>query len=830
MQLTDYFSAEAIAEMRAEIADAGGNEVFFAGWRRGKRVIVEVEVLARGDDRGVPALLQASRRADAVIHNHPSGVLTPSPEDLEIAAELGFGGVGFLIVDNEVRKVYACVEMIRDRTPGELDPEEVERLLHADGPIAARVAGFERRREQLAMLREVVAAFNKGRILIVEAGTGTGKSMAYLVPALLWAARNKERCVVSTGTINLQQQLIEKDIPLLVAALDVPVKFTLVKGRGNYICLLKLTRGVADQRSLFDDREMNDLEAIRKWAQQTADGSRSDLSFVPSWELWEKLSADGDTCLFRRCPHYKDCFLMQARRRASSADLLVVNHHLLFADLALRRAGAGYERAALLPAYQRLILDEAHKVEDAASSYFGKQVTALGLRRTVRRIYRTGRRREQGLVPVILRRLKNRALARELQEAFAGLHQRLIEDLEAELDQAPQRMLHYLRENAQRADSEWKLRLKPETYFSDGFQEEIAGPLHSLLTALRRLVAAFKEWVSDLDDLGSELELERKQLQAQVGRLTDACNALSNWIELEDDGQVRWIEARERSRGPLVRWIYAPLEVGPILLDTLYSRLPTLVLTSATMTADGAFTFMEERLGLNLVEDRKVAELRLPPTFDYRRQLLLGLPTDLPDPNSRKFREALAEATLRLLEVTGGRAFVLFTSFALLNYLYNQLEPRLVGMGITPLRQGSGDRHRLLERFKSDISSTLFGTDSFWEGVDAPGSTLECVILTRLPFRVPSEPIIEARVEAIKRAGRNAFAVYTLPQAIIKFKQGFGRLIRKRDDHGVVVVFDRRVVEKSYGRSFLRSLPDCRMVQGRFNTILREVREFLGNR
>ena len=831
MKVEDYFSPSAQRSVRAAIADARGNEVFFIAWRRGQQVITEVEVLARGHETAVPVMLEAASQADAVIHNHPSGHLQPSSADLHIASTLGNSGVGFFIVNNDVSDIYAVVEMIEAQELVALDPEQLRRMLSAGGPVARRLSAFETRREQIMMLDQAVQAFNSGEVSLIEAGTGTGKSMAYLLPAALWAVQNKERCVVSTRTINLQQQLIEKDIPLLISALDLPLRYCLVKGRGNYVCLHKLSQAAQDLTQTLDEIELDDFRTIKEWADRTSDGSKSDLGILPTWQLWEKVNAESDTCLRARCPFYSKCFFMKARREAATSNLLVVNHHLLFADLAIRLATQNFSDAALLPAYHRLILDEAHNVEESASSYFGGQMTVLGLRRLLRRFYALQRNRERGLIPLLLIKLVRCPAAPALARKFREKVQLPIEETDGALDILLDAFLKFLQTHSRNDEEERKVRLTPAVIDSASFREQLLPPIQSVLGMIRALVHELKSWCHEVeqavDDAELEAEFELLQLKAHTTRLQEAAGVVEQVIELKDDGRVRWLEGYETTRWRVARFIYAPLEVGPILSSALYQRLPTIILTSATLTAAGKFDYMTERLGLALSSNRKLSQLVLPPTFDYERQALIAIPTDMPFPDSREFKDELLERLRHLLDVTGGRAFVLFTSFRLLNSIYYALEHELHGKGITPLRQGSADRHRLLDHFKQDIKSTLFGTDSFWEGVDAPGETLQCVVLTKLPFRVPTEPIIEARVEALEKAGRNAFMNFTLPQAIIKFKQGFGRLIRTRTDRGAVVVFDRRIIDKHYGTQFLRSLPQCQLTSDSFANVLAKIGEFL---
>ncbi|MBN2055562.1 DEAD/DEAH box helicase family protein [bacterium] len=829
MKLDTYINERTAVRIRDAIREAGGNEVFFAGYiPDGRKEIEEVQVLARGNETAVPVVLEAAHKAQVVIHNHPGGRLRPSNADLEIAALLGQSGIGFLIVDNEVSELYEVVPVVVTREKAPLEPAEVLALLAPQGPVAAGLVGFETRPEQRVMLEAVVEAFNRDGLAIIEAGTGTGKSLAYLIPAMLWATRNKERCVVSTNTINLQEQLISKDIPFVNRVLNLNARFCLVKGRTNYLCLQKLHSIRSEPDAQLEEDEAADFQHILEWAGHTEDGSKSDLGQAPNQRIWEKVCSEADTCLFLKCPHYGQCFLFKARRRAASADLLVVNHHLLFSDLAIRRSANNFNATALLPPYRRIILDEAHNAEDAASSYFGEQLTKLGLVRLLRKLYhrrRTGG--DRGLLPLLLHRTSGtpqhpliaEVISRDVMPYLIGLFE--------EVDQSFLGFFDFVRERGDTSDSDRKIRLVPAVIESMDWDEMVRLPLLELGDALAHLYKLLKPLDAALSEVEDEsLDFDILQFRSTRQRLINWVGVLKTIIGYQEDGLVRWCEASTGTKWEFARLLFSPLEVGETMKETMYDNFPSVVFTSATLTSGNEFTFIKQRLGIDKVTDRPVRELALPSSFDFAEQVLLCIPTDVPNPNSREYSDALTAHAMELLRVSGGSAFLLFTSFAMLNRTFRALEGPLRELNITPLRQGDEDRHRMFERFREDITSTLFGTDSFWEGVDAPGETLRMVILTKLPFRVPTEPLVEARVEAIEKRGGNAFMEFTVPQAVIKFKQGFGRLIRKHDDRGVIVVYDNRVIKKFYGKLFLRSLPPCGMAVGPFNEVLRAVAAF----
>jgi ATP-dependent DNA helicase DinG len=833
------FSLEAAEAMRQAIRAAGGNEVFFRGRTDEERRVVEVEVLARGSREAVPAILQTCRFGDVVIHNHPSGHLVPSAADLEIAARLGALGVGFHLVDNPVDNVYRVVEAFRPQNRHSLAPEKIAELIGPDGSVARALPGFEDRPEQLRMAFAVGEAFNGDRLAVIEAGTGTGKSLAYLVPALLWSLANEERVVVSTNTINLQEQLIRKDLPLLQRATGLEFRAVLVKGRGNYLCRRRL--GAAHREpELFESEHRGELDALVDWAGRSAEGSREELTFVPREAVWEEVRCEADQCARVRCADYAACFFHRARRLAAQADLLVVNHALLLADLALRQQTDNYSAAAVLPPFDRIIIDEAHHLEDVATSFFSAQVTRFAYARVLNKL-RHPRKLEQGLLPRFLHQLGQQlpdsadVLYRDLHGRVEQLlveRQALLESSAAELDRIGVDLAAVA---GRREDEPEELRQRVTAAFA-------ASPAW----------AATVERVRDLANLtgrfaraGQALLKACDALPEKVAdRLASALTDLSgSFLRLEgiagdlvffaanEPGTCVWFEIvpprSGRGGGPVTRLCTAPLEVAESLKVAVYDRFRTVVMTSATLAVGESFAYLKHRVGLDRCPPQRLTELRLPSPFDFARQALLAVPVDIPEPGRPGYPEMLRDLTERAIIAADGRSFVLFTAYAMLRRVHDELAPILAARGYHCLRQGAESRHRLLKTFATDPTSVLFATDSFWEGVDVPGRALEQVIIARLPFKVPTEPILEARAEAIERGGGDPFMEYTVPQAVIKFKQGFGRLIRHREDRGVVLILDARVVKKGYGRIFLRSLPEVRVVAAPSAEVFAEISRFL---
>ncbi|MDR2631151.1 MAG: ATP-dependent DNA helicase DinG [Spirochaetaceae bacterium] len=832
MQAAKRFTEESRARLRAEIEDAGGNEVFALGYCDEAGLVAALEVRARGNEETVLALdkvRDASRQPDVLIHNHPSAFLTPSDNDLVIASRAAEGGMGSFIVDNRVEKVYVIAEPTLRRKRKKLEPEELCAALEAGGAISRRLPSFEIRESQLELMRFIIRGFNEDALAAAEAGTGVGKSFAYLLPALMFALENGERIVLSTATITLQQQLFDKDIPLVAAALDKKVKAVLVKGRGNYLCRRRLEDAIREQ-SLFEE-EGDEIRPILAWSETTKTGSRSDLSFMPRDELWSRICSEADLCMGMRCPERERCFVLALRKEAADARVLVVNHHLLFADIAARREGAGYDATVVLPPYSRIVIDEAHKIEDAATSFFSKEFSRFSLYRQLGRLYHRRGNRRTGL----LLRLPG-MIPPELEDAAEAIKR--VRDAADDLDGAALEL----------AADDGVFRLCPSR--EERFLPVLISPLVTLrkrLSALGGILRSLVEAVEEEPEPSapdSGAEAAAWEVKAVLRRLEAVAAVAASFVEYaERPGEVMWIEARRGAAAkadPYAVFTATPLEVAPVLASALFGPHKTVVCLSATLTtaenpasgdpgnpSSGAFAYWNSRSGITRVAGREPLTGQFPSPFPYARSVLLAAPADAPLPDEGHYRAFVDRAVLRLAELAGGSVLVLFTSYEALKSAYAAAAPVLEKQGIRCLKQGDDDRSRLLAAFLADESSVLFGTDSFWEGVDAPGDTLRMVLLCRLPFKTPRDPVFEARREALEKQGRNAFMELSLPEAVMKFKQGFGRLIRRSGDRGVVAVLDGRILRKWYGAFFIRSLPQTRTSFGDFSSCLRNAEQFL---
>jgi ATP-dependent DNA helicase DinG len=830
-----HFTSDCRALMRHEIVGASGNEVFFIGRCNLDGVVYEAEAIARGTKQAVPAILARAACGDVVVHNHPSGDLTPSAADMEIASVAGNQGIGFAIIDNDCNRCYLVVSPFTEQKGELLSLEEIVRVFAADG-MMAHLKGYEQREEQVRMAFAVAEAFNNDKVVLVEAGTGTGKSLAYLVPSILWAVRNNQRVVISTNTINLQEQLIKKDLPFLARNSSVEFKASLVKGRGNYACLRKLEHAEVEP-SLFPDEATAELTSIIEWSKVTLDGCRSDLTNAPRRGTWEELCCEADQCSRAKCKHFNRCFFYRARRESSSARILVVNHALLLSDIVLRKE-TGYDATAILPPFSRLVFDEGHHLEDVATSHLSLVISRGIILKQLHRLVPQKANRA-GLLTIISSRL-----ARELPESMEALYSELSALLESHLLPKAHDVAHLTeqimdwlalaveRETGGEGGRERKLRVTPEVQGS-AFWQECRQRLQALADALGDYASALRTLLRRAGDLPEKLREKMSDNLLDTGGIEGRLQAVADGLLFcigEPEGYCRWIETSSGQRGVQARMCAAPLDISRSVKETILDRFKTIIVTSATLTVGGEFSYLKKRTGFGLLPKERLNELRLASPFDYARQVFVAVPDDMPEPTASGFREALEERILRAVSVTRGGAFILFTSYDLLNRVYSSLGPELGRLGLTALKQGDTGRHALLTHFRKDHNAVLFGTDSFWEGVDVKGDALRLVIIARLPFQVPTEPVQQARSELIDASGGDSFREFSIPQAVIKFRQGFGRLIRSRDDRGAVLILDRRVTTKGYGKIFLRSLPDTEIIRGDSDGMFMRMEEFFGGK
>jgi len=635
----------------------------------------------------------------------------------------------------------------------------VEGIFGVGGLLEKRHPGYEFRPSQLEMARIAEEAFQKHQHAVVEAGTGTGKTLAYLIPAI----RSGRRVVVSTATKSLQEQLFQKDVPFLQKHFAPNLKAALMKGRANFLCRQKVHQ-MEGQPVLKGIDEIDWFSQIRDWEKLTETGDRSELTFLPDdAELWSRIDARSDLCTGQKCAEFQRCFITAMHQRAQDADLIIVNHHLFFADLAIRQDDFG----SILPEYSAVVFDEAHEIEDVASDYFGRQISSYRFEELARDAENILRilRIEAGPLRRHLSRIRERG--RSFFENF------------------PEREGRYPFEPPERRS----------------FLEQNREAYDELCSAVKRIETEL-----------SALSPKPEEVVALARRASEVRRELTFLLESEEKGYVYWYERR----GKGVFLAATPIDVSEILREKLFDRFDTVVLTSATLAVGGRFDYLKQRLGV-----QPATEVVLPHEFNFREQALLYIPASLPDVRHATFGERAAAEIIRLLEISEGRAFCLFTSYSQMKDIYERVSGRV---GFPLLLQGTAPRTILLDRFRSTPNAVLFATASFWQGVDVPGAQLSCVIIDKLPFAVPSDPIVAARVRALQEDGRNAFAEYQVPEAVLALKQGFGRLIRSKTDRGILAILDNRIHRMQYGRIFLESLPEYSITRD-----LAEVARFMEN-
>jgi ATP-dependent DNA helicase DinG len=617
--------------------------------------------------------------------------------------------------------------------------------------------GYEHRRSQLAMAELVDEAFQNKRHLLVEAGTGTGKTLAYLIPAI----RSGRRVVISTATKSLQEQLYTKDVPFVQKHFAPDLKVAVMKGRANFLCRQKVHQ-MEGQPILKGMEELDWFTQIRDWERLTETGDRTELTFLPDdAELWSKLDARRETCTGQKCSEYDRCFVTAMHRRAADADLIIVNHHLFFADLALRQDDFG----SILPEYSAVIFDEAHEIEDVASDYFGRQVSTYRFEELARDAEQALRITKLGRPPLLRRVSRLRDKVRDFFELMPA------------------------------GEGRFSFESGARASFMETHKASYEG-----------VIEAVKALETDIAAVPSRPE----ELLVIARRAAELRREAAFLFESNEKNYVYWLE--RRGKGVFVA--ATPIDVSSILRERLFDAFDTIVMTSATLAVSGRFDFLKQRLGIQVAQ-----ESVLPHEFDYGSQALLYIPTELPDVRNPAFVQKAADEISRLLKLTQGRAFCLFTSYGQMNQIFEQVRSKVK---FPLLLQGTAPRMALLERFRTTPGAVLFATSSFWQGVDVPGEQLSCVIIDRLPFAVPTDPVVAARVRTLTEDGRNAFAEYQVPEAVLALKQGFGRLIRARTDRGVLAILDNRIQRMQYGKIFLESLPEYSLTRD-----IADVRRFM---
>ncbi|MFC4768967.1 ATP-dependent DNA helicase DinG [Effusibacillus consociatus] len=709
------------------------------------------------------------------------------------------------------RPVQVPERNLEDREPVIYDSDTASFVLSQEGPLAAKYIGYEERPSQLQMVRAVAEALSTGDHLVVEAGTGTGKSLAYLIPAILHANATGERVAVATHTINLQEQIKERDIPLLKEIMDVSFEAAVVKGRNNYVCMRKVASGVNTQGIISDPSERSFYVRMITWLIETEAGDREELNLQGSHaDFWNRVASDSDSCISKKCPWFRNCYYFKNRAAAEQADVIITNHSLVFTDIKADHR--------VLPSYNHLVIDEAHHIEDEATKHLGEDANYFQIVGALNRLARENR---QGLLTQLRTMIG-------LQTAFAktaSIADQMVDkilEVRTHADETFRLLQRFTLDQSEKSEGgRSTLRLGNSHLQLPGWNAILSSfeNLQTEAAALRSLMSKLETEASDFgDEQAAGLVTD---IGGQVQELDRRLMTMARFFrETDPQSMVLWLEADEKGGRPAVSLYMAPIKVGPLLNQNLFEKKESVILTSATITINQGFSYIIDRLGLRKAdEEGRLRTLQVDSPFDYKNQALLCVPTDVTPVkgvSEQAFVDSLCESITTLARISNGRMLVLFTSHKMLRDSYTKVKPRLAEHNIRVFAHGidSSSRIRLVQEFKREERAVLFGANSFWEGVDIPGEDLSCLVIVRLPFWPPNHPVAEARTEALEREGRNPFMDYSVPQAIVRFKQGFGRLIRSKKDVGAIVVYDRRLVDARYGRHFIKSLPDPWVYQG----------------
>ena len=814
--INEKFSGEAIIKMQEEISNADGNEVFFRGIPDDNGIVTKVQVLARGNKHSVPAILRVMRKGEVIIHNHPSGYLYPSDADAEIASIYAnqMAGASY-IINNTADSLYIITELVRDDNVS----IDIVPYFEENGVLVEKFDNFEYRLEQLQMAKHIEMGLNSETKVVVEAGTGTGKTLAYLIPVIEWSLANKKRVVISTNTINLQEQLLTKDIPIAQKVIGKKFRYLLVKGRGNYLCNRKFNNmSLGDKIDLteYSNSQKEQLRHILKWGNKTKTGDKSELPFEADGSIWELFASESDICAGNKCQYRSECFFMFSRNEKKQADILITNHHMFFTDLSIRKEVGFNSEFSIIPDYGLLVFDEAHNVEKVARDYFSVEISKYSFTKLMNYIYAfEGKKKNTGSVENLIKYIKIRKHPDEVElikklDAIKKSHKILYSSGREYFD--------FIIENFAKGElGTFTFRVKKEILENNKFFDK-------LKLFEKELVSNYQAYAKKVYGVINLLEEDEdpdgivNDFTKYFKRVKDFFANLSFVMDFDDDEFIYWIEVNSKKSNS--KLVATPLKIDKDLKMNLFLNLKQIIFTSATIAVGNTFDYFKKSLGL---ED-KTLDKKIKSPFDYDKQMRVYIPDDIIEPSSSKYSEEVSEYVKSHILKSGGKTFVLFTSYKILNYVYYMIRDELENYGMDLFVQGTAPRTQLINMFKESNSPVLFGTDSFWEGVDIKGDKLSSVIIVKLPFKVPNDPITEAIIEHIESQGKNSFTEYQVPEAVIKFKQGIGRLIRSKEDKGSITILDNRIVKKRYGKYFLDSIPTKNiLILDKFN-ILKDIK------
>ena len=808
MDIKERFSEESLRTIKEYLIENDNKSIIFKATFDENEVIQEPFFLSLYKKKTFEETLTKVKRDEVVIRITKPNQLYPNDLELELSEELfNRRNIAYCLLSSDLDDFYFIQDI--DRT--NLEKIDIENYFSEDGILVNEIKGFEHRHEQEEMAKNIQKAINDNRKIIVEAGTGTGKTLAYLIPAIKWTIANKKKVIIATNTINLQEQLLLKDIPLAKSVIKDEFSYALVKGRTNYLCkrlFTELSLGKSVDIETFSMEAREQIEYILKWGNKTKTGDKAELPFEVYPDVWELVQSTTELCLGKKCPFRKECFHMKTRMKKMEADILISNHHVFFSDLNVRAETDFDSEYLILPRYDMVIFDEAHNIESVARSYFSVEVSKISFTRLLHRIYqkKSKKKKEKSALTRVEETIDEKYLEK------TGDYLELLKNMKSEIYSLQTIGDEYFDEirkmfetnteapirkslnNFEMTKSNFLENLRAKKEF---FQAKLAEFLN-LMMAFNNVIDEEKDKNPEVINFNNHLKIFKKYI--------DSFKFINNF---SDDDYVYWLDINSKRTNVVLT--ATPLNIAQKLSSVLFENLNRLVFASATIMANGNFEYFKKSLGL---DEEECMECFIESPFDYENQMSVYIPADIQDSeNLNAFITDASKFILDILKKTKGKAFILFTSYTMLNQIYYSLVNKLKNSNFEIFLHGEKPRSQLIKEFKEAKNPVLFGTTSFWEGVDVQGENLSNVIITKLPFLVPTDPIVSAISKKIEESGGNSFSDFQLPEAIIKFKQGVGRLIRKKTDRGNVFILDSRVIKKKYGSAFIKALPSQKNIK-----------------
>ena len=808
MDIRDRFSEESLQTIKKYLEEHNNKSMIFkATFDEGEK-IQKPFFLSLYKKKSFEETLTKVGKNEVVIRTTKPNQLYPSDMELELSEELYTRrNIAYCLLSSDLDDFY----FVQDIDRIFLEEIDIENYFAKDGILAKEIKGFEYRQEQEEMAQYIQDAINEDRKIIVEAGTGTGKTLAYLIPSIKWAVTNKKKVIIATNTINLQEQLLLKDIPLAKSIIKDEFSYVLVKGRNNYVCkrlFNELVLGKSIDIETFSMEAREQIEYILKWRNKTKTGDKAELPFEVYLNVWELVQSTTELCLGKKCPYRKECFYMKTRMEKMEADILISNHHVFFADLNVRAETDFDSEYLILPRYDMVIFDEAHNVESVARSYFSVEVSKISFTRLLNRIYQKKNKRKKEKSALI--RVEDTVDEKNLEDSEQYIY--LLNTLKEEISILQNIGDEYFDEIRKIYETNTEAPIKKslnnfemtKSRFLENLREKkdiFQGKLADFLN----LMMSFNNVIDEEKDKNPEVINFNNHLKMFKAYI-DSFKFINSF---EDDNYIYWLDINSKRTNVILT--ATPLNIAQKLSTVLFDNLDRLVFASATIVVNGNFDYFKKSLGLD-EEDCIEAIIKSP--FDYDEQMSVYIPSDIQDSeNINAFVSDASKFILNILLKTNGKAFILFTSYTMLNQIYYSISKKLKDKGLEVFLHGDKPRSQIIKEFKEAENPILFGTTSFWEGVDVQGENLSNVIITKLPFLVPTDPVVSAISKKIEEDGGNSFMDFQLPEAIIKFKQGVGRLIRKKTDSGNIFILDNRILKKRYGSLFINALPSQKNIK-----------------